>query len=63
MALDLGSLQTVLKILDPRLSEHLQHLEVKVRQRAGRVVGIRGVIGRIRFGRIIGLPIEIDRGA
>ena len=41
------SLKTVLKILVFRLLEDPQHPELKVEKQAGRVVGIRGMIGRI----------------
>ena len=60
------SLKTVLKILVFRLLEDPQYLELKVGQQAGRVVGIRGVIGGIWFGgtsEIVGLPIGIDLSA
>jgi hypothetical protein len=60
------SLKTVLKILVFRLLEDPQHLALKVRQQADRVVGIRGVIEGMCFGgtsEIVGLPIGIDRGA
>ena len=62
----LRSLKTVLKILVFRLLEDPQYLELKVGQQAGRVVGIRGVIGGIWFGgtsEIVGLPIGIDLSA